>query len=215
MIAQTRLLFAAGAAALAVIGAGAAVAQAQGEERRAAKAGAGLVKAAADYVGLSRRELVAELRKGQSLAQVAAARGKSRDGLEQALLAAAEQRLNERQIPEQRKQQLRSRLAQRIDRLVDRVWTFPRARATKGLLRVAAEYVGLTREQLRAELRAGRSLAQVATAQGKSVEGLKAALLDAVRARLERAENLSAERRARLLERAERRIDRLVNRVRS
>jgi hypothetical protein len=64
------------------------------------------------------------------------------------------------------------------------------------------------------QLRAGRSLAQVAAAQNASVDGLKQAMLDAVKARLERRPGLAAERREKLLARAEKLIERLINRDR-
>jgi len=50
---------------------------------------------AADYLGLSQDQLAQRLRKGNSLADVAKAQGKSVDGLEQALVAAAKQRLDQ------------------------------------------------------------------------------------------------------------------------
>ena len=39
-------------------------------------------------------------------------------------------------------------------------------------LGAAVEYLGLTREELRTELKAGKSLAQIATAQAKTIDGL-------------------------------------------
>lgn len=50
-----------------------------------------------------------------------------------------------------------------------------------------ATYLGMTREQLRAELRSGKSLAQIAKEKGKSVDGLVAAMLAPVKARLAKA----------------------------
>jgi ABC-type sugar transport system substrate-binding protein len=50
--------------------------------------------AAAEYLGISRRELVGRLRDGQSLAQVAEAEGKSVEGLKQAIRAAIDARLD-------------------------------------------------------------------------------------------------------------------------
>ena len=47
----------------------------------------------------------------------------------------------------------------------------------RGLLPAAAAYLGVTPAALRTELRSGKSLAQIATAKGKSVDGLKAALV--------------------------------------
>jgi hypothetical protein len=46
----------------------------------------------------------------------------------------------------------------------------------RSLLTTAATYLGLTRSQLLSDLRSGKSLAAIATAQGKSVSGLEAAL---------------------------------------
>jgi hypothetical protein len=50
----------------------------------------------------------------------------------------------------------------------------------------AARYLGLTEQQLMAQLSAGKSLAQIAQARGKSTAGLKSALTAAVTARLDR-----------------------------
>ncbi len=51
----------------------------------------------------------------------------------------------------------------------------------------AASYLGLTRAALETQLRGGKTLAQVARAQGKSVSGLESALVDAARSALDRA----------------------------
>jgi hypothetical protein len=53
--------------------------------------------------------------------------------------------------------------------------------------RSAAKYLGLTPAKLLSELRAGRSPAQIAAAQGKSLAGLGDALDEALRHRLQRA----------------------------
>jgi hypothetical protein len=55
----------------------------------------------------------------------------------------------------------------------------------------AAKYLGLTQEQLLTQLRDGKSLADIAKAQGKSVDGLKQAMLTALTAELkEKVDNL-------------------------
>ena len=51
----------------------------------------------------------------------------------------------------------------------------------------AADYLGLTTAQLRQKLAAGQSLAAIAKAQGTSVEGLKSAILDAAKKKLDQA----------------------------
>ena len=218
------------AAALAIGGAAFAAAQPANEKPSTPTARgvqlrhAGLLRAAATYVGLTRAQLAAELRSGRSLAQVAAERGKSVEGLKAALLAAVTTRVNAAvangRIDAARAQQLLQRAPRLIQRLVERtsVRALGRARrAAKGpLLGAAASYVGLTRAQLVAELRQGKSLAQVATAQGKSVDGLAAALLAAVKTKVDAAVaagRLDAARAQRILERARARIDRLVRRI--
>jgi hypothetical protein len=54
-------------------------------------------------------------------------------------------------------------------------------------LDAAATYLGLTEAQLRTELESGKTLAQVATSHGKTVDGLVSALVDAAKQRLDAA----------------------------
>jgi len=56
-----------------------------------------------------------------------------------------------------------------------------------GRLESAAGYVGITEAQLRTELESGKSLAQVAKAHGKSVDGLIDALVAAAKDKLDNA----------------------------
>lgn len=56
-----------------------------------------------------------------------------------------------------------------------------------GGLDAAASYLGLTEAQLQTELEGGKSLAQVAQAHGKSVDGLVQALADDAKSRLDAA----------------------------
>jgi hypothetical protein len=86
-------------------------------------------------------------------------------------------------------------------------------RARGLLLSAAADYLGTTVKALKAELQTGKSLAQVAAASSKSVDGLEDALSDAFAERLERATRLTDEQRAKLLERFEARVEQIVNRV--
>jgi hypothetical protein len=79
----------------------------------------------------------------------------------------------------------------------------------------AAEYLGLTEAQLRERLEEGQSLAEIARAEDKSVDGLKQALLDDARQRLDEAVEDGDLTRARandLLERLRERIDDFVER---
>src|SRR5262245_17740424 len=51
----------------------------------------------------------------------------------------------------------------------------------------AADYVGLSADQLARELDGGKSLADVAKAQGKTIDGLEQALIDAARSDLDKS----------------------------
>lgn len=77
----------------------------------------------------------------------------------------------------------------------------------------AADYLGLTRAELRRRLANGRSLAQIARAEGKSVDGLEQAIVDAARAELDRAVadgDLTAAQRNEMLRRLREHVDELV-----
>ena len=79
----------------------------------------------------------------------------------------------------------------------------------------AAEYLGLTNAELHERLEDGQSLAEIARAEDKSVAGLKQALLDDAKTRLEQAveeDELTRERADELLERLRERIDDFVER---
>ena len=80
----------------------------------------------------------------------------------------------------------------------------------------AAEYLGMTRQELVTELRSGKSLAQIARAEGKSVDGLVAAMVAPAKERLAKAVEkgrLTRQRADEILERLTERVERLVQRV--
>jgi hypothetical protein len=82
-----------------------------------------------------------------------------------------------------------------------------------GRLGAGAEYLGLTEEELRERLRDGDTLAEVAEAEGKSVDGLVAALVAEATAKIDEAvenERLTEERATELKEGLEERTRDLV-----
>jgi lambda repressor-like predicted transcriptional regulator len=191
----------------------------------AARTHTGPLKAAAVYIGVTVAELREQLRNGKSLAQVATANGKSVDGLKAAILAAAKARLDRRvalgNLKPERAAKALERLESGLDRIVNRAGPLVRKPAQRLLLRasvrITAAYTGLTVPQVREQLRAGKSLAQVAEGAGKSVEGLKQRMLDRAKAVIDRrvaAGRLTAERGQRIYEALAARIDRLLNRTR-
>jgi ribosomal protein S20 len=84
-----------------------------------------------------------------------------------------------------------------------------------GPLHAAASYLGVSTPQLMTDLASGKSLAQVATKQGKSVSGLEQAIITAEKARLDKlvsAGVLTSAQEQRVLSRLSSRVDKLVNR---
>jgi transposase-like protein len=87
-------------------------------------------------------------------------------------------------------------------------------RALVVALDAAATYLGVTKAELRQELRSGKSLAQIATAHGRSVDGLVSALVDAAKKQLDAAAaagGITPERRQAIEANLEQRITELVN----
>jgi hypothetical protein len=83
-----------------------------------------------------------------------------------------------------------------------------------GKLDAAADYLGLTESQLRSELEGGKTLAQVAKDQGKSVDGLVNALVDAAKQKLDdavKAGRLSQSQADEMLSNLSSRITDIVN----
>lgn len=80
----------------------------------------------------------------------------------------------------------------------------------------AAGYLGLSRSQLLKELSSGKSLAQIAKAQGKPVSGLEAAMVAKIKARLDKAvarKMLTSAQEQRILKGFSAAIGNLVNRA--
>lgn len=85
-----------------------------------------------------------------------------------------------------------------------------------GGLLSSAHYLGITPMQLLKQLRAGKSLAQIATAQGKSAPGLKTALVARAQQMINRlvaAKVITAARGKQMLARLSSKIDKLINRT--
>lgn len=81
-------------------------------------------------------------------------------------------------------------------------------------LDAAASYLGLTEAQLHSRIESGKTLAEIAKAQGKSVDGLKDAMVKDAKTHLDaavKAGRLSSAEEQRVLAGLEQRIDDLVN----
>ncbi|MEO8633153.1 MAG: hypothetical protein ABI466_07310 [Chloroflexota bacterium] len=119
---------------------------------------------AATYIGITEADLRTELATGKTLAEIAVAHGKTRDGLIAALSAEA---------------------TKGITTAVDQPGTTfsgPGGRGGPGGVRVndeaaAAAYIGTTAADLRTKQQAGQTLTQIAVAVGKTRDGLIAAMV--------------------------------------
>jgi hypothetical protein len=136
---------------------------------------ADFMSAAATYIGITEDQLRTELGTDKSLADVAVAHGKTRDGLIQALVTASQTS---------------------ISTLVDQKGVGaqrggPGDRGVIGdQLSVAATYLGTTTDDLRTKMQAGQTLAQIAAAtSGKSRDGLVAALTSDAQAKIAAAQS--------------------------
>ena len=145
--------------------------------------------AIASYLGLTQAELRTQLQSGKSLAAIARAQSKTVWGLEDVIYAAAKKHLDQAvadgKITAAQAQTRLAELKSHLDEIVNRTGP-PAGRGGPGGAPVAS-YLGLSQAELRTQLRSGKSLAQVATAQGKTVAGLKAAILADAKQKLDQA----------------------------
>jgi UDP-N-acetylmuramate-alanine ligase len=178
---------------------------------------AAVLKAAVQYIGVSRAELLKDARAGQTLAQIATAHGKSVAGLEAAMLAAIKAKLEARNLTPAQLQARQARAEKLVNRLVNAKLAGKQRAAKAGLLRVSARYIGVKPQALRAELKTGKSLGQVATSHGKTVAGLKAAILKPIQTRLDKAVasgRLTSAQAQTRLDRLSARLDKLITKTR-
>lgn len=171
----------AGVAVALAAGAGAALAHGPGGPGGRGPAGA---PAVATYLGLTQAELRTQLQAGKTLAQIAQAQGKSVSGLEDVIYADAKTHLDAEvasgKITAAEAAQRLADLKSHLDDIVNRSGPpagGPRGHGGPPFAAAAATYIGITAAQLGTELQSGKTLAQVATAHGKTVAGLKAAIL--------------------------------------
>ena len=134
------------------------------------------LSAAATYIGITTDQLRTELGTDKSLADVAIAHGKTRDGLIQALVTADQ-----------------TSIATFVDQKGVGAMRGPGGPGERGVigdqLSVAATYLGTTTADLRTKMQAGQTLAQIAAAtSGKSRDGLVAALTTDAKAKIAAAQ---------------------------
>ena len=178
--------------------------------------------AVADYLGLTESELRAQLEAGKSLAQIASAQGKSVAGLEDLIVSDAKTHLDEAvtngKLTAAQEETMLAELKSHVDDMVNATGG-PRGPGMRigigpAFGDAAATYLGLTQDELRTQLEGGKTLAQVATAQGKSADGLEAAILAGAKQDLDQAVaagKLTAAQEQEMLSRLQEHVDDIVN----
>jgi transposase-like protein len=155
--------------------------------------------AIASYLGITTDELRTELQSGKTLAQIATAHGKTAAGLVDALYAEAKTKLDAAvkagRLTSDQEQKALDGLKTMLTNMVDGTpptltpGIGPTFKFGFGLGRGAgplafgrqsaaiASYLGITATELRTELQSGKTLAQIATAHGKTAAGLVDAMV--------------------------------------
>jgi hypothetical protein len=157
--------------------------------------GGGLLSAASTYLGLDKATIVADLKAGQSLAQIAVGQKKTADGLVAALLAPVKLHLDAAvaasRLTAAQETAVLSRLQTLVTALVNR--TLPVKPFTpaihvnpNSIIGAGLTYLGVDLKTLFTQLRSGKTLADVANATpGKSAAGLVDAVVAATKDRLD------------------------------
>jgi hypothetical protein len=169
--------------------------------------GADVFSAAAAYIGITVDQLRTELGTDKSLADVAVAHGKTRDGLIQALMTAEQ-----------------ANISTLVDQKGIGAHRGPGGPGGPGFgvrfdsLAAASSYLGIPQADLMTKLQSGQTLAQIAVAtSGKSRDGLIAALVADAKAKIAAAQTagtITAEQATQLTNDLETRITREVDSTR-
>ena len=176
---------------------------------------------AAHSVGVSRKDLVAQLKSGKSIAQVATAHNVAPQAVVDALVQAATKRIEAAQqagkITAVRATTLEGKAKTRADKFVNATHASRKLRraatAQKGLA-LAAQTIGIDRSQLISELRSGKTIADVARGHNVDPKTVVDALVKAATDRIQAAEQagkIDAARAKSLEQNVNGRIEKLVN----
>jgi lambda repressor-like predicted transcriptional regulator len=188
--------------------------------------GADPLATAADYLGMDAAEVREALRDGKSLAELARDRGKSVEGLKSELQDAirkdADQAVEDGLLTKDQADRVAEKLSAAVDELVEtgrppvgpaKPGVLPGGPPGADLIGTAIEYLGMDAAEVREALRDSKSLADLARDKGKSPEGLKNALRDAIRKDAHRAIEdgmLTREQADRLVEKFGNAVDKFV-----
>jgi len=151
--------------------------------------GADVLTPAASFLNVSLSTLEADLKGGKTLAQEATAKGKTGAGLIDALVASEKTVLDAQNaagwLTDAQETSVLANLKDAITNLVNNGPAVPGVTHV-GALDTAATYLGMTISDLQAALKSGKTLADEATVNGKTVDGLVQALLAPMKTALDK-----------------------------
>jgi hypothetical protein len=140
------------------------------------------------YLGIDKATLVAKLKQGQTLAQIAKAQGKSPQGLIDALVAATKVKLDAKvkagTLSKAKEAAALAKLRVQVGKLVTKSFG-PSVKIPAVYLTPILAYLQIDDQTLEQGLRSGKSLAQIAVEHGKTAAGVAAAILGPIRAQLD------------------------------
>ena len=158
-----------------------------------------LGRTTADVSGIKPRDVLAELRAGKSLAQIAQEHGKTDKDVIAAARAKLDEQLKQAVAKGRQTQERADTVLAQFDQAAPQIVNdqnlgqlAPRAVAKKapvatGLIKATAEVTGMQPKDVLAELRAGKSLAQIAQEHGKTGDDILAKLRELGQQRLDKA----------------------------
>jgi hypothetical protein len=174
---------------------------------------------AADYLNVPLSTLQSDLKGGKTLAQEATAKGKTASGLVDAIVAAEKKVLDAQNaagwLTDAQESALLDNFKDQVTELVNNGPGVPPVDLKSGgPLKTAADYLGISVSDLVADLKAGKTLAQEATAKGKTVDGLVQAMLAPLKSELDKrvaAGDITAAQETTILNHATTMLTNLVN----
>jgi hypothetical protein len=188
--------------------------------------GAGVLAAdvltpASTFLGISVPTLTADLKAGKTLAQEATAKGKTADDLIAAIVTAQTKVFDAENaagwITDAQETSLLAAFKTDVTKLVNVGPPVPPAQKP-GPLQTASDYIGISVSDIQSGLQAGKSLGQIATDNGKTVDGLVKALTAQVQTNLDAAVaagKITAAQEQTILADITARVTDLVNNVKS
>jgi hypothetical protein len=168
------------------------------------------------FLGIDKKTLLAKLKQGQTLAQIATAQGKSPQGLIDALVAAAKVKLDAQvkagTLSKGKETAALAKLRVQAGAFVTKSFGSS-VKIPAVYLTPIVSYLQISAQTLEQELKSGQTLAQIAVEHGKTAAGVTAAILGAIKAQLDAqvtAGKLTASDRDALLAQAQATVAKLV-----